>query len=295
MIKINALNDAQKPTKKGRKKAVKPSMPKDSQTPAKSRKTQPERISRRWLVTLWPEHLPKHISQQVPIDAPCKAYDIDEFQLSMFLEDNIPHFRSFSGSLEFGKETKHIHLQGYLELSSPVRKAALIKTMGGKHYYEQANGSQQDCLDYVLHTGTHSDKAGLVYTLSTIGTLAYAHNADNHETTLYNTALAMVLEGKDMTEVVRACGIGISKVYFMLSNVSDRLAKMREEEELRVEMYKEKQEAILRMKDEEYRGMLKRIDKNGIVPNYYQDMTVDDLDGSGLMIKNGKLISAIPY
>ena len=294
MIKINALTDAQKPIKKGRKKAAKPATPKDGKQ-TKSKKTQPERISRRWLVTLWPEHLPKHISQQVPIDAPCRVFDIDEFQLSMFLEDNVPHFRSFSGSLEFGGETRHIHLQGYLELSSPVRKTALIKTIGSKHYYEQANGSQQDCLDYVLHTGTHSDKTGLVYTLSTIGTLAYAHNDDNHETTLYNTALAMVLEGKDMTEVVRACGIGISKVYFMLSNVSDRLAKMKEEEELKVEMYKEKQEAILRMKEEEYRGTLKRIDENGIVTNYYQDMTVDDLDGSELIVKNGKLISAIPY
>ena len=294
MIKINAL-DAQKPTKKGRKKAVKPSMPKDGQAPAKSGKTQPERISRRWLVTLWPEHLPKHISQQVPIDSPSKIFDIDEFQLSMFLEDNVPHFRSFSGSLEYGEETRHIHLQGYLELSSPVRKTALIKTIGSKHYYEQANGSQQDCLDYVLHTGTHSDKTGLVYTLSTIGCLAYAHNTDNHETTLYNLALAMVLEGKDMTEVVRSCGIGISKVYFMLSNISDRLARMREEEELKVEAYKERQEAILRLKDEEYRGTLKRIDENGIVPNYYQNMTVSDLDDNGLMIKDGRLVSAIPY
>ena len=287
MIKINALTDAQKPTKKGRKKAVKRPTPKNG--------TQSERISRRWLVSLWPEHLPKHISQQVPIDAPCKIFDIDEFQLSVYLEDNVPHFRSFSSSLEFGEDTKHLHVQGYLELSSPVRKTALIKAIGTKHYYEQANGSQQDCLDYVLHTGTHSDKTGLVYTLSTIGTLAYAHNDDNHETTLYNLALAMVLEGKDMTEVVRSCGIGISKVYFMLSNVSDRLARMKEEEELKVEMYKEKQEAILRMKDDEYRGTLKRIDENGIVPNYYQNMTVDDLDSSELMIKNGKLISAIPY
>ena len=223
MIKINALNDAQKPTKKGRKKAVKPSMPKDSQTPAKSRKTQPERISRRWLVTIWPEHLPKHISQQVPIDAPCKIFDIDVFQLSAYLEDNIPHFRSFSSSLEFGENTKHLHVQGYLELSSPVRKTALIKALGTKHYYEHANGSQQDCLDYVLHTGTHSNKTGLVYTLSTIGCLAYAHNSDNHETTLYNTALSMVLEGQSMVEVIRSCGIGISKVYFMLKDISDRI------------------------------------------------------------------------
>ncbi len=295
MIKINTRNDAQKPTKKGRKKAVKPSTPKDSQTPTKTGKTQPERISRRWLVTLWPEHLPKHISQQVPIDAPCKAYDIDEFQLSMFLEDNIPHFRSFSGSLEYGEDTKHLHIQGYLELSSPVRKTALIKTIGVKHYYEQANGSQQDCLDYVLHTGTHADKTGLVYAMSTIGCLAYAHNSDNHETTLYNTALAMVLEGKDMTEVVRSCGIGISKVYFMLSNVSDRLARMKEEEEMKVEAYKEKQEAILRMKDEEYRGTLKRIDENGVVPNYYQNMTISDLDNNGLIVRDGRLVSAIPY
>ena len=222
MIKINAL-DAQKPTKKGRKKAAKPSTPKDGQTSAKTGKTQPERISRRWLVTIWPEHLPKYISQQVPIDAPCKIFDIDEFQLSMFFEDNIPHFRSFSGSLEYGEETRHIHLQGYLELSSPVRKTALIKALGTKHYYEQANGSQDDCLCYVLHVGTHADKTGLVYALSTIGKLAYAHNADNHETTLYNTALSMVLEGQSMIEVVRACGIGISKIYFMLKDVSDRI------------------------------------------------------------------------
>lgn len=231
MIKINAL-DAQKPTKKGRKKAAKPSTSKDGQTPAKTGKTQPERISRRWLVTLWPEHLPKHISQQVPIDSPSKIFDIDEFQLSMYLEDNVPHFRSFSGSLEFGGETRHVHLQGYLELSSPVRKTALIKTIGTKHYYEQANGSQQDCLDYVLHTGTHADKTGLVYALSTIGKLAYAHNQDNHETTLYNTALGMVLEGQSMIEVVRSCGIGISKVYFMLKDIADRI---QEEGELKEE------------------------------------------------------------
>ena len=224
MIKINTL-DAQKPTKKGRKKSAKPSKKKGSQQTAKGGKTQPERISRRWLVTLWTEHLPRHISQQIPIDAPCKIFDIDEFQLSIYLEDNIPHFRSFSGSLEFGEETRHIHLQGYLELSSPVRKTALIKAIGTKHYYEQANGSQQDCLDYVLHTGTHADKTGLVYAMSTIGCLAYAHNNDNHETTLYNTALSMVLEGQSMIEVVRACGIGISKIYFMLKDVSDRIQK----------------------------------------------------------------------
>lgn len=295
MIKINTRDNAQKPIKKATKKAAKPSKPKDGKTSAKSGKTQPERISRRWLVTIWPEYLPGHISQQIPIDAPCKIFDVDEFHLSMFLEDNIPHFRSFSGSIEYGEGTKHLHLQGYLELSSPVRKTALIKTIGAKHYYEPANGSQQDCLDYVLHTDTHADKTGLVYTLSTIGCLAYAHNSDNHETTLYNTALAMVLEGKDMTEVVRSCGIGISKVYFMLSNVADRLQRMKEERELKVEAYKEKQEAILRLKDEEYRGLLKRFDENGVVPNYYQNMTVSDLDDSGLMIRDGKLVSAIPY
>ena len=294
MIKINAP-DAQKPTKKRSQKAVKPSTSKDGKQTAKSVKSQPERISRRWLVTLWPEHLPKHISQQIPVDSPSKIFDIDEFQLSMFLEDNVPHFRSFSGSIEYGEETKHLHLQGYLELSSPVRKTALIKTIGTKHYYEQANGSQQDCLDYVLHTGSHADKTGLVYTLSTIGCLAYTYNSDNHETTLYNTALGMVLEGQSMIEVVRSCGIGISKVYFMLKDVADRLSDMKHEEEMRVALYKERQEAILRLKEEEYQGILKRMDGNGIVPNYYQNMTVSDLDDSGLMIRDGKLVSAIPY
>ena len=226
MIKINAPLDA-KPTKKASKKtAKKPS--------TKNEKTQPERISRRWLVTLWPEHLPNNISQQVPIDAPCKIFDIDIFQLSAYLEDNVPHFRSFSSSLEFGENTKHPHVQGYLELFSPVRKTALIKAIGTKHYYEQANGSQQDCLDYVLHTGTHSNKTGLVYTLPTIGKLAYTHNADNHETTLYNTALSMVLEGQSMVEVIRSCGIGISKVYFMLKDISDRIRNEGELKEKRV-------------------------------------------------------------
>ena len=223
MIKINAL-DAQKTIKKATKKAAKPSTPKNGQVPTKSGKTQPERISRRWLVTLWPEHLTAAIAQPIAIDNAVCVYDIDIDALTAFLS-KIPHFRSFSGGIEYGEETRHVHLQGYIELSSPVRKTALIKSVGIKHYYEPANGSQQDCIDYVLHTGTHSDKTGLVYTLPTIGKLAYAHNQDNHETTLYNTALSMVLEGQSMIEVVRSCGIGISKIYFMLKDVSDRIQR----------------------------------------------------------------------
>lgn len=224
MIKLNTRDDAQKPTKKGRKKAVKPSTSKDGQQVAKSGKTQSERISRRWLMTTWPEHLSSSIAQPIAIDSAACVYDIDIDALTAFL-GKIPHFRSFTGSIEYGEETKHVHLQGYLELFSPVRKTALIKSIGTKHYYEPTNGSQQDCLDYVLHTGTHSDKTGLVYALPTIGKLAYAHNQDNHETTLYNTALSMVLEGQSMIEVVRSCGIGISKVYFMLKDISDRIQK----------------------------------------------------------------------
>lgn len=218
MIKINKIDDAQKPTKK----AVKPSKNTGGKQAGKSAKTAPERISRRWLVTIWPEHLSSSIAQPIAIDSAVCAYDIDSDALTALLS-KIPHFRSFSGAVEYGEETRHVHLQGYLELTSPVRKTALIKTIGTKHYYEQANGSQQDCLDYVLHTGTHNSKTGLIYAIDTIGKLAYAHNEDNHETTLYNTALAMVLEGHSMVEVVRSCGIGISKVYFMLSNISDRL------------------------------------------------------------------------
>ena len=218
MIKINALTDAQKPTKKGRKKSAK------KPSTLENRKTQPERISRRWLVTLWPEHLSSSISQPIAIDSAVCVYDINTDALTAFL-CKIQHFRSFTGSIEYGEETRHVHLQGYLELYSPVRKTALIKVLGTKHYYEQANGSQQDCLDYVLHTGTHSNKTGLVCTLPTIGKLAYAHNADNHETTLYNTALSMVLEGQSMVEVVRSCGIGISKVYFMLKDIADRIER----------------------------------------------------------------------
>jgi len=210
MIKINALDAQTKPTKKATKKAT------------KNAKTAPERISRRWLVTLWPEHMSSLIAQPIAIDAPVKAWDINADALKVWLE-RCPHFRSFTGSLEYGENTKHTHLQGYIELTSPVRKTALIKALGTKHYYVQANGSQQDCLDYVLHTGTHKDKTGLVYALETIGKLAYTHNEDNHETTLYNTALAMVLEGHSMVEVVRSCGIGISKVYFMLKDISDRI------------------------------------------------------------------------
>ena len=224
MIKINTRDDAQKPTKKASKKAAKPSTSKDGQTRAKTGKTQPERISRRWLVTLWPEHLSSSISQPIAIDSAICVYNIDIDALTAFLGE-IPHFRSFSGGIEYGEETKHVHLQGYIELHSPVRKTALIKALGTKHYYEQANGSQQDCLDYVLHTGTHKDKTGLIYALPTIGKLAYAHNADNHETTLYNTALSMVLEGQSMIEVVRSCGIGISKIYFMLNDISDRIQR----------------------------------------------------------------------
>ena len=253
MIKINALDAQTKPTKKAAKKAVKPSKNTDGLTAGKSPKTAPERISRRWLVTLWPEHLPFGIFEAIPVDAPIKACYADESHLNLWIEDVCPHFRSFTASLEYG-ESKHFHIQGYLELSSPVRKSALIKAFGTKHYYEQANGSQQDCIDYVWHVGTHADKPGLVHTINTAGHLAYAHNDDNHETTLYNTALAMVLEGTEMTEVVRSCGIGISKVYFMLKDVSDRIRNEgRREERRRIEVKDQViSQAILSQKENIY-------------------------------------------
>lgn len=236
MIKINALDAQTKPTKKAAKKAVKPPKNTDGLTAGKSAKTAPERISRRWLVTIWPEHLSSSIAQPIAIDSAVCVYDINVDALTALL-DSIPHFRSFAAGVEYGEETRHVHLQGYLELSSPVRKSALIKSVGIKHYYEQANGSQQDCIDYVWHTGSHADKPGLVYTIDTVGHLAHAHNDDNHETTLYNTALAMVLEGHSMVEVVRSCGIGISKVYFMLKDISDRIKNEgRREERRRIEV-----------------------------------------------------------
>ena len=111
MIKINNAPDGAKPTKKAKKK----NSQKDGAKPTKS----PERISRRWLVTIWPEHLPAHIVQQIPVDDPFLACHVDEFYLSMFIEDNTPHFRSFTACVEYGENTKHSHLQGYLELSSP--------------------------------------------------------------------------------------------------------------------------------------------------------------------------------
>lgn len=253
-----------------------------------------ERISRRWLVTLWPEHLPSRISQAIPIDAPVKAYHMDEFQFSLWIENECPHFRSCTASLEYG-DARHFHIQAYLELSSPVRKSALIKALGTKHYYEQANGSQQDCIDYVWHTGTHAGKPGLVHVIDTVGHLAYAHNDDNHETTLYNTALAMVLEGVEMTEVVRSCGIGISKVYFMLSNISDRLKEQQREEEMKIKEYKERQKYICLEKEEEYKGILKHFDAQGIQPNYYANRPVDDLTESAVFVRDGKLIPSIPF
>lgn len=294
MIKINALDAQTKPTKKTSRKAVKPSKNTDGKQARKSAKTAPERISRRWLITLWPEHLPYGMYEAIPIDAPVKACIIDDFRLGLWLEDTCPHFRSFTASLEYG-DSKHFHVQGYLELSSPVRKSALIKALGQKHYYEQANGSQQDCIDYVWHVGTHADKPGLVHTINTAGRLAYAHNENNHETTLYNTALAMVLEGIEMTEVVRSCGIGISKVYFMLSNISDRLAKQREEEEAKIEEYKRRQREICQLKEEELKGKVRHFGQDGIQPNYYANMTYDDLTQSEYRVENGKLISNIPF
>lgn len=186
-----------------------------------------ERISRRWLVTLWPEHLPPSASQPIPIDSPEMSYYIDADGLASYLRAVVPHFRAFAASVEVGEEKQHEHVQGYLELTSPVRKSALIKGIGVKHYYEACNGSQEDCLDYVYHTGTHIDKPGLIYTLETIGRLALAANSDNHETTLYNVALAMVLEGKSIVEVSRACGIGISRVFPMLNALAKEVKEER--------------------------------------------------------------------
>ena len=107
MIKINALN-AQKPIKKAFKNTIKPSMQNICQTSTKSWKTQPERISRRWLVTLWLEYLPSSIAQPVAIDSTFCVYDINTDTLTALL-GKILHFWSFSGWIEYGGETRHVH------------------------------------------------------------------------------------------------------------------------------------------------------------------------------------------
>ena len=182
-----------------------------------------ERISRRWLLTLWPEYLPV-IATPIPIDAPVLEYDIDLDALRRAFQ-GVKHFRYVAFSVEVGEDKNHKHVQAYLELHNPIRMSALIKVFGATHHFEQSNGSQRENIDYCLHTGTKADKKGLVEGGFELGTMAKAANEDNHETTLYNVAWAMALEGKSIVEISTSCGQGISRIFASLNTLCNEVKK----------------------------------------------------------------------
>ena len=196
-----------------------------------------ERISRRWLLTLWPQNLPTAISKDfIACDSPHRTWCLsDLYELNIYIQEEIPHFRFWTCCEEVGAQN-NLHIQGYLELTSPVRKSALGKVFGNSHHFEAANGSQEDCIEYCTHTGKQKDKPGQISEAVSIGTMAGAANSDNHETTLYNVAWAMALEGESLLEIARACGQGISRIMPALSRICEErkneeaLQKSREHE-----------------------------------------------------------------
>ena len=115
-----------------------------------------------------------------------------------FLWETIPSLRGCFYSLEKGDSKEHLHVQGYFELSKPIRWKRLCECIGHGVHLEKAKGTRDDNMDYIFHMGAHKDKGELIRAVS-VGSFP-SHAGD--ERNCYDEAVSMLLEGICIPEIM---------------------------------------------------------------------------------------------
>jgi len=160
-------------------------------------------MSRRWTFTLFPEQLEGDIriersKASQDSDEPGDISDINYDDFEALLWESVTNLRGCFYSLEKGDSKEHLHVQGYFELSKPVRWKWLAEHIGHGVHLEKAKGTRDDNLDYIFHRGQHKDKGELVRAVS-FGTFP-SHVGD--ERNCYDEAVSMLLEGVSIPEIL---------------------------------------------------------------------------------------------
>lgn len=122
--------------------------------------------------------------------------ELDDIEKTLW--ESIEHLRGCFYSLEKGDTKEHLHVQGYFELSKPVRWKRLVETIGHGVHLEKAKGTRDDNYNYIFHCGEHKDKGDLIRAVS-IGSFP-SHVGD--ERNCYDEAVSMLLEGVCIPEIL---------------------------------------------------------------------------------------------
>lgn len=193
--------------------------------------------SRRWAFTLYPEKcielgvcLQKNEDTGETVIAPNDLHILTEA-----IASRLPHLRGMIISAEEGDSKEHLHLQGYMEFSHPIRFSGIQKSIECGIHLELARGDREDNRDYILHQGKHKDK-GVLHCSHVWGLWP---DVSGTERNMYDEAVAMVLEGQSLLSIARAYKGAILP---MLNNLARLQTERERYDELDI-AYLRKQEA----------------------------------------------------
>lgn len=151
------------------------------------------------MCTLYPEHLPNDAVDYIPEYGEWHHPD----SIIRVLGET-PEIKYWVMGLEQGDECRHAHYHLYAELSAPQRITYWQRTIGTQHHYEAAKSTQQQCYDYINHSGAHADKPGVK--LSGTYTGGTKLKAIKEHGDPYDRAIDMVLRGDDIITIIRTIG-----------------------------------------------------------------------------------------
>lgn len=176
---------------------------------AKSKKqtTNTNPISRRFCFTVYPENLPDicfpalEPEQKNKQNGTFYAFHLDKKITTDTL--SVPGTRGIIWSLEEGDSKEHIHIQGYCELSKPMRLFRFTRLLAFcKAHTEKAIADRSANFAYIMHEEKHKDK-GKIYFYHQDGTWP---ESGGYESNICDEAVRMIIDGHKVTEVLSLFG-----------------------------------------------------------------------------------------
>lgn len=169
---------------------------------------------RRWLLTIHPETFVVSFSSELS--------SID-FLKTWRQDNNIDYLIA---CIERGAKTNKLHMHIYLELPYPQRISWVQKIFGKKGDYQLCRGTQQEAINYI--NGSRDKPGGTFYGVVECGQMHTSNCTESGG--MYDSAVAMVLDGISITKITRSIGGGILP---QISNLCRLKAQIMEEKEYR--------------------------------------------------------------
>jgi hypothetical protein len=171
---------------------------------------------RRWLLTVHPETFVLPFSS----DPSSIAF------LGTWRQDN--NIDYLIACIERGAKTNRLHMHIYLELPYPQRISWVRKIFGGKGDYQLCRGTQEEAIGYI--NGSREKPGVTPYGVVEYGT-KHASNC-TESGGMYDSAVAMVLDGISIVSIARSIGGGILPQISNLCRLKAQVAEERQNERI---------------------------------------------------------------